>query len=340
MNSNPTCAVVLSSNVRANFVPDHQRWCADTQTSSTARRLSTSWRRLLLLALVAAVHVQRASAQNDASFFASIAGYYSGNWSSRLGTAVMQGDECLPDGAPDIMQQYTLFINADGSYDRTFDSVSVNVTINGTATTLVRPGYLEQGSFDSYNATSEIANYHISGDTQEHCLLLRKNADGTFTEATTSIGSACDSLPTNPVATCNVSAADERPLAPDYASVIGVGELSGACLVSEWSTLSACSASCGGGNATRSRTVLIDLSGNTACPVLTDAVLCNVQPCGDFSTCTFSDWSAWSNCSVTCGNGTAYRARAPNDQSSQNPVCSQIQPGDTVSPLLDYTNCR
>jgi len=52
------------------------------------------------------------------------------------------------------------------------------------------------------------------------------------------------------------------------------------CVVSAFSDWSQCSASCGGGTQTRSRSIVVDpLYGGTACPVLTDSRECNTQAC-------------------------------------------------------------
>ena len=77
------------------------------------------------------------------------------------------------------------------------------------------------------------------------------------------------------------------------------------CVVSDWSTWSTCSATCGGGTQTRTRTVLTPPSnGGLACPAdFTETQACNTQACPTYT------WSAgaYSACSVTCGGGTRSR---------------------------------
>jgi len=52
------------------------------------------------------------------------------------------------------------------------------------------------------------------------------------------------------------------------------------CAVSAWSDWSTCSATCGGGTQTRSRTVNTPAAnGGMACPALTDSQACNTNPC-------------------------------------------------------------
>ncbi len=57
------------------------------------------------------------------------------------------------------------------------------------------------------------------------------------------------------------------------------------CVVSEWSAWSACSAACGGGTRTRTRTVITPAQyGGTECPVLEETEACNAQPCQNTDT--------------------------------------------------------
>jgi Spondin-like TSP1 domain/Thrombospondin type 1 domain len=80
------------------------------------------------------------------------------------------------------------------------------------------------------------------------------------------------------------------------------------CKVSEWSAWSACSAACGGGTQTRSRTVETDTAhGGDACPELTESRVCNSNPCP--VDCKVGAWSEWSACSKECGPGEQTRTR-------------------------------
>jgi hypothetical protein len=79
--------------------------------------------------------------------------------------------------------------------------------------------------------------------------------------------------------------------------------------VSDWVQNSTCNATCAGGIANATRTILVQpANGGAACPALTRTDYpCNTQPC--FQNCTVSNWTDYSNCSVTCGTGVKYRNR-------------------------------
>lgn len=81
------------------------------------------------------------------------------------------------------------------------------------------------------------------------------------------------------------------------------------CEVTEWSTFSACTKSCGGGLKDRHRTVTTHaLHGGYACPYLGEYAACNEQPCpGD---CVMETWSTWTTCTSSCGSGSKTRTRA------------------------------
>lgn len=80
------------------------------------------------------------------------------------------------------------------------------------------------------------------------------------------------------------------------------------CQVSDWNEWSSCTASCGGGKQTRSRTILQHNSGGgKECPILTETQSCNNQLCP--VDCKVGEWSAWSACDKECGGGTQFRTR-------------------------------
>ena len=80
------------------------------------------------------------------------------------------------------------------------------------------------------------------------------------------------------------------------------------CLVSEFTTWSACSVTCGGGKQDRTRVVrTAHMHGGSVCPSLYEQRLCKQQACP--VDCVVQAWSAWKPCSLTCGTGMRTRAR-------------------------------
>ena len=82
------------------------------------------------------------------------------------------------------------------------------------------------------------------------------------------------------------------------------------CVWSSWSAYGLCSASCGGGNQTRSRFVAVTLScGGAGCPgSSTQTRSCNSHCCP--VNCVWGSWSAYEACSATCGSGNQTRSRS------------------------------
>lgn len=83
------------------------------------------------------------------------------------------------------------------------------------------------------------------------------------------------------------------------------------CVLSGWSSYSACSATCGVGQQTRTRSVLVQPSnGGALCDTnLTDTISCISPITCTGSSCIWSNWSPWSTCTASCGGGTQYRTR-------------------------------
>ncbi|OII75474.1 TSP1 domain-containing protein [Cryptosporidium ubiquitum] len=80
------------------------------------------------------------------------------------------------------------------------------------------------------------------------------------------------------------------------------------CKVSQWTDWSNCSKTCSTGSKTRYRSVIMpSMNGGLLCPNLLDSTSCNADI--SCSPCQYSDWVAWSECSVTCGSGTSVRTR-------------------------------
>lgn len=69
------------------------------------------------------------------------------------------------------------------------------------------------------------------------------------------------------------------------------------CVTNSWSSFTACSATCGGGIARRTRSVLVAASaGGQSCGPLQEDVECNTHECVPDIDCVWDDWSMWSEC--------------------------------------------
>ncbi|XP_078481277.1 uncharacterized protein LOC100187002 [Ciona intestinalis] len=78
------------------------------------------------------------------------------------------------------------------------------------------------------------------------------------------------------------------------------------CEVSSWSAWTTCSASCGSGRTSRSRTITqASEHGGKSCPGLHEHKTCVTSPVH----CTVSSWTPWGSCSTTCGQGSHSRTR-------------------------------
>jgi hypothetical protein len=81
------------------------------------------------------------------------------------------------------------------------------------------------------------------------------------------------------------------------------------CAVTAWSKFGACTAKCGSGVQTKTRTMKRAPSKKgVRCPHLTEKQLCNTKPCSIH--CQMGDWSKWSPCNAKCGGGKTTRQRA------------------------------
>ncbi|CAK8681955.1 unnamed protein product [Clavelina lepadiformis] len=103
------------------------------------------------------------------------------------------------------------------------------------------------------------------------------------------------------------------------------------CNVSDWSSWSNCSHSCGNGTRERSRYIIQEsLHGGTPCPTneeLAENTTCKLKECP--VDCNISDWTSWSNCSLRCGNGT---------QERQKYIFREAQYGGSLCPADDELN--
>ncbi|CAK9028504.1 unnamed protein product [Durusdinium trenchii] len=82
------------------------------------------------------------------------------------------------------------------------------------------------------------------------------------------------------------------------------------CQMSEWDEWSQCSARCGTGSKSRSRSIVSDaMFGGAPCEgPLKELDRCEVSEC-NLVDCAWGDWAGWSDCSCKCGGGTKRRTR-------------------------------
>jgi len=79
------------------------------------------------------------------------------------------------------------------------------------------------------------------------------------------------------------------------------------CEVSPWKPTAACSKECGGGKQTFTREVVTKADGGAQCPILSFENHCNTGPCP--VDCKVGEWTSWTPCSATCGEGTRSKKR-------------------------------
>ena len=102
------------------------------------------------------------------------------------------------------------------------------------------------------------------------------------------------------------------------------------CEMSDWSAWGDCTKACGGGNQTRSRTIVKKYDPNEVCPSNTQTQVCNTEQCPQ--DCEMSDWSVWGDCTKSCGGGTQTRTRTVLKQ--------PVGKGKACGDLTDTQNCN
>ncbi len=80
------------------------------------------------------------------------------------------------------------------------------------------------------------------------------------------------------------------------------------CQVGNWSNWSDCTASCGGGIQSRTRSIITQPKGTgKACPTIRETKECNTEQCN--VDCQVGEWSNWAACSSNCGSASQERTR-------------------------------
>lgn len=107
------------------------------------------------------------------------------------------------------------------------------------------------------------------------------------------------------------------------------------CETSSWSNWTQCTVPCGGGNRSRTRTVLKQPEwGGRKCGVLNQTIACNTQHCG--RDCQLTNWGTWSNCSKVCGGGVNTRTR----EIFTSRINGTIWGKDQCPPLKEEKKCN
>jgi hypothetical protein len=85
------------------------------------------------------------------------------------------------------------------------------------------------------------------------------------------------------------------------------------CEMTQWSTYSACTKSCGTGSMKRQRSTAVEPHfGGEACGHVAETTACNDFACG--VDCVMSSWSTWTSCTKTCGSGNTQRTKQISTQ--------------------------
>lgn len=92
------------------------------------------------------------------------------------------------------------------------------------------------------------------------------------------------------------------------------------CILEQWSTWSACTVTCKGGQRSRFRKLGSPAIGLGACPA---EPLQMIEPCGEDTChpgldCTFTAWAQWTACKPACGKGIRFRDRDTDSPAVQN----------------------
>jgi uncharacterized protein YegL len=107
------------------------------------------------------------------------------------------------------------------------------------------------------------------------------------------------------------------------------------CKMNDWTGWSGCTAKCGGGIMERMRTTAVEAEhGGEPCGETSEATSCSTQSCD--KDCELSDWTAWSDCSKACDEGTNIRRRTIVELPVGNGVCPKMDGEER----LDQQRCN
>jgi len=94
------------------------------------------------------------------------------------------------------------------------------------------------------------------------------------------------------------------------------------CAMSSWGEWSECSALCGGGTRTRSRSMKVPPQGGGEPCSDQNSIgqMCAPKPCD--ADCVLGPWGGWSGCSRACGGGLHHRSRSVQTPATGNGYCT------------------
>eukprot|EP01084_Bolivina_argentea_P258235 435281_1 len=92
------------------------------------------------------------------------------------------------------------------------------------------------------------------------------------------------------------------------------------CVTTDWPVWGGCSETCGGGEQTRFKTIVVSPeNGGTDCGNLEETQVCNENPCP--IDCVTTVWSEWNSCSEMCGGGTQQRTPVEQTPAQYGGTC-------------------
>jgi hypothetical protein len=102
---------------------------------------------------------------------------------------------------------------------------------------------------------------------------------------------------------------------------------------------SSCSASCGSGSETNTRTINVDGAyGGIACPATTEVRSCEEVTCR--RDCEVGDWQGWSECSQSCDGGMSLRTRPVNQLAANGGTdCPQLAESQPCNEAACHEEC-
>eukprot|EP01128_Nolandella_sp_AFSM9_P002256 TRINITY_DN1263_c0_g1_i2.p1 TRINITY_DN1263_c0_g1~~TRINITY_DN1263_c0_g1_i2.p1 ORF type:complete len:1221 (-),score=195.21 TRINITY_DN1263_c0_g1_i2:230-3892(-) len=111
------------------------------------------------------------------------------------------------------------------------------------------------------------------------------------------------------------------------------------CEVTTWSEWSDCSTPCGDGTSGRFREVTQEPENADPCPPLTSVVSCNLGVCP--ADCEVSEWTEWTDCSLSCGGGSRDRERSVTSPTAGTGAeCPPLQDSETCNDFVCDVNCE